>query len=53
MDPIERLSLQQDIDYYGFEALPQPLGVELIEIEGTSLIEIKTPTKDALFNWWE
>ncbi|MEJ8555130.1 hypothetical protein [Tepidibacter sp. Z1-5] len=52
MDPIERLSLQQDIDYYGFESSPQPLGIELIEIEGTNLIEIKTPTRMEM-NWWE
>ncbi|WFD11985.1 hypothetical protein [Tepidibacter hydrothermalis] len=52
MDPIERLSLQQDIDYYGFGNPPEPLGKELVEIKGTNLIELKTPTSDE-FNWWE
>jgi hypothetical protein len=52
MDPIERLSLQQDIDYYGFQAPPQPLKAELIEKEGTNIIELKIPAKDE-FNWWE
>lgn len=52
MDPIERLSLQQDIDYYGFQTPPEPLGIELIEKEGTNIIELKTPITDD-FNWWE
>lgn len=51
MDPIERMSLQEDIDYYGFDYPPKDSNIELIEVDG--LIEIKTPTKDALFNWWE